>query len=461
MDRIDQIQIKNLTMIKTEELFPHPDNPRKDLGDLTELTESIRKNGIMQNLTVVKGHFEQGKITNEWKPDGYTIIIGHRRCAAAKEAGLEEVPCAVADLSAYDQLCLMMEENMQRQDLTIPEQAFGFQLMFDLGMPVQEIAERTGFSESTVRGRLDIAELGKETVNKLMNNSEFQFSISDFQLLGKIKDVKKRKELAERNYYNGHYGFVNAVTDAAKRERWGENLDMWKQLLEAAGVQKAKEGVTHWTDGYETVTEFDLDKEPVTLKLKDSDTKNLYWLVNYGTLYIKKKVKKQKAKVSQKEKEEREKRKQIETMADAAWKEIEDFAKTAFDEDRKPKSKLKKDEPIRIVWNMILDMKEKVGFWDMDALEEDNYYMKSEEERKEWRQRLEKKPVWLQMLAGVTRELFKSAPVENGSRRYHEERGKEMLICKGALSQLFGFEWTDPEFEKIADGTSDLYEVWK
>ena len=45
-----------LTYIPTSELYAHPDNPRKDLGDLTELAESIKANGILQNLTVVPGH---------------------------------------------------------------------------------------------------------------------------------------------------------------------------------------------------------------------------------------------------------------------------------------------------------------------------------------------------------------------------------------------------------------------
>lgn len=43
----------NIEMILTGLIEPHPDNPRKDLGDLKELTESIRQNGIYQNLTVV------------------------------------------------------------------------------------------------------------------------------------------------------------------------------------------------------------------------------------------------------------------------------------------------------------------------------------------------------------------------------------------------------------------------
>ncbi|MBR3243996.1 MAG: ParB/RepB/Spo0J family partition protein, partial [Parasporobacterium sp.] len=114
--------------IDINDLIPHPDNPRKDLGDLAELTESIRTNGILQNLTVVKDG------------DKYKVIIGHRRLAAAKAAGLTELPCTVADMDERQQLCTMMEENMQRQDLTIPEQAYGFQYMLDLGETVSSIA---------------------------------------------------------------------------------------------------------------------------------------------------------------------------------------------------------------------------------------------------------------------------------------------------------------------------------
>ena len=43
----------NVTMIPVAQLHPHPDNPRKDLGDITELTASIKANGVLQNLTVV------------------------------------------------------------------------------------------------------------------------------------------------------------------------------------------------------------------------------------------------------------------------------------------------------------------------------------------------------------------------------------------------------------------------
>ena len=65
---------QKISFIERKMLHPHPENPRKDLGDLEELRESIRENGIMQNLTVVP----------DWDDDGYKILIGHRRFAASE-----------------------------------------------------------------------------------------------------------------------------------------------------------------------------------------------------------------------------------------------------------------------------------------------------------------------------------------------------------------------------------------
>lgn len=72
----------NITYIPVEQLHPHPDNPRKELGDLTELADSIRANGVFQNLTVVPRALT-GEITGETWQDGYTVIIGHRNRSMA------------------------------------------------------------------------------------------------------------------------------------------------------------------------------------------------------------------------------------------------------------------------------------------------------------------------------------------------------------------------------------------
>ena len=101
---------KQIIYIAAEHIRPHPENPRKDLGDLTELSESIKKNGILQNLTV---------IPVEGEPGEYMTIIGHRRYAAGTQAGIAEFPCQIAEnLTPREQMSIMLEENMQRNDLT-------------------------------------------------------------------------------------------------------------------------------------------------------------------------------------------------------------------------------------------------------------------------------------------------------------------------------------------------------
>lgn len=147
---MNKIANSTIVMLRRSQLHPHPDNPRKDLGDLEELKESIREHGIMQNLTVVPV---------DDNLEDFRILIGHRRFAAS-EGVLSELPCVIAEgLSDREQVGIMLCENMQRSDLTFMEQAHGFQMMMDLGETVETISEKTGFSESTVKHRLEIAKL--------------------------------------------------------------------------------------------------------------------------------------------------------------------------------------------------------------------------------------------------------------------------------------------------------------
>ena len=150
-------EIKNIPVRK---LWAHPDNPRKDVGDVTELAESIKVNGVLQNLTVVP---LIGNISKTWDGESYRVIIGHRRLAAAKLAGLEELPCAVVEMTEREQLSTMLTENMQRSDLTVYEQAQGFQMMLDMGDTVKDIAENYGFSTTTVRRRVKLLELDRKS----------------------------------------------------------------------------------------------------------------------------------------------------------------------------------------------------------------------------------------------------------------------------------------------------------
>lgn len=183
-----------ITNINAKLIHQHPDNPRKDLGDLTELSESIKKKGIMQNLTVVPGHWDENRAHHE---EGYTLIIGHRRFAAGKMAGVTMYPCRIVqDMSYKDQVGTMLEENMQRIDLTVLEQAEGFQMMLDLGDTEEQIAEKTGFSRTTVRRRLEIAKLDPELVKeKTDEDGAYQLNLKDLAELSRIEDVETRNRI--------------------------------------------------------------------------------------------------------------------------------------------------------------------------------------------------------------------------------------------------------------------------
>lgn len=214
-----------LQMIQVEKLHPHPQNPRKVIGDVTELAESIKANGILQNLTVVPNN-------DNW--DDFTVIIGHRRLAAAKQAGLTELPCAVVEMSEKEQLSTMLTENMQRSDLTVYEEAKGCQLLLDLGDTVAEIAEKTGFSESKIRRRVKLCELDEEAFKESQIR---QPTLADYDRLNQIKDIETRNKLLESI---GTNNFDNLLYSAVKKQETDEEKEKIEKLCLEHGMTKVQ-----------------------------------------------------------------------------------------------------------------------------------------------------------------------------------------------------------------------------
>lgn len=204
----------SIVYINANEIEAHPDNPRKDVGDVSELAENIKRDGIRQNLTVIP--YEQG----------YRCLIGHRRLTAAKLAGLDKIPCVIekADLSRNEQIAIMLAENMQRVDLTPIEEASSMQLMLDLGDTVEGVAEKTGLSKSTVYRRINpIHDYGQEKVAQAFERGA---TFSDFEKLNTISDPQKRQEVAEAL---GTSNFNYKYTSACRAE---ENQKNKEKLLE-------------------------------------------------------------------------------------------------------------------------------------------------------------------------------------------------------------------------------------
>lgn len=223
----------NLQNIPVEKLVHHPKNPRKDIGDITELSDSIKAKGILQNLTVVPAG------------DKYYVVIGNHRMEAAKAAGLKTLPCVIAEMDEKEQMETMLLENIQRVDLTVKEQADGFQLMMDLGLTVEELSEKTGFAKSTIYHRLNVAKLDGDVLERK------QVSMKQLIELERIKSIEKRNEILTN--YGDSPNFSYQVRYAAEEEKAEEAKEKIIKLLDAAGIPKSKKYKYGWKYGFETL----------------------------------------------------------------------------------------------------------------------------------------------------------------------------------------------------------------
>ena len=136
-------------LLPIDKLDPNPQQPRTEIGDLTELTASITEKGVLEPLLV--------KPTSDGR---WMIIAGERRWRAATAAGLEEVPAIEMDVDDAEVAEIALIENMQRKDLTPWEEADGLKALSErFGYTHEEVARKVGKSRSTVTEALSIAAL--------------------------------------------------------------------------------------------------------------------------------------------------------------------------------------------------------------------------------------------------------------------------------------------------------------
>ncbi len=128
-------------MLPTDRIETNREQPRSNLGDLTELTASIRARGVLEPLLVRP------------LPGGrtYQLIAGERRFHAAVEAGLEEVPCIEMAVTDQEALELALVENLQRRDLSPFEEAEGYRTLVEkYGYTHDRVAAAVGKSRPTI-----------------------------------------------------------------------------------------------------------------------------------------------------------------------------------------------------------------------------------------------------------------------------------------------------------------------
>ena len=180
--------IQNLKIIEVE---PNRNQPRKQFDEeaLTELSESIKKYGLIQPIVVTK------------KDDYYEIIAGERRWRASKKAGLTTIPAIVREDNKKKNQEISLIENIQREDLNAFEKASGIKFLMDeYDLTQQQVAEVIGKSRSGVANTLRILNLDPRVLNLA---KEGKLTESHCRALLVYEDSDRQYDAALRYIENG------------------------------------------------------------------------------------------------------------------------------------------------------------------------------------------------------------------------------------------------------------------
>lgn len=226
-----------LLQVKTDNIVPNPDNPRKGLGDLTELSSSIAAQGVQQPLVVTPAD----------KDGRHMIIMGHRRYAAAVKAGYDTLPCIVRGADQKTQAELMLVENIQRSGLTAMEEVKGYAHLLDLGESEDQMAKATGRSRATVRRRLKVATLDTDK----LGDRQVSFDQLD-RIAGFAGHPDLQKALLKAAGTDDWNSQLKKCEQAVKDQQWFGRTrttaqDMGLDIIENQG------DIYHGPDGYEQI----------------------------------------------------------------------------------------------------------------------------------------------------------------------------------------------------------------
>jgi len=452
---------EELTMIKVDEIYMHPKNPRKDLGDITELTKSIKHNGLMQNLTVIPGHYDEDGMNYE---QGYTVIIGHRRLAASRAAGLEEVPCRIVyDMDAKQEIATMLEENMQRADLNAYEQAEGFQMVMDLGYTEKDLVTKTGFSETTIKRRLNIAKLDKELLKEKNEDEAFQLSLTDLYKLEQIKSIEKRNEvLSKAKTANDIDWLVRSTADEEKR---ADRYEAFKVIFKEAGIEEAPLDIqrNYWGK-YDRVT-FRLDEVHAKDEVLAEVTDDSMYFRKYNFVYLikPKEITEDEyidAMIDEEEDDERITANigLMEQIVESCLTRLRRLVEEIIDghiNDVKPDEELyEKILGLSIYFPLEISERRMITYFA------DNYYYSIEEEQREsFRQEIRAMPIHHRILLLLASKAGIFLDIADYNNHYDDECATKL---KGIFDifRLWGWQLTEEE-EELLDGTSELFEKVK
>jgi len=366
-------------------------------------------------------------------------------------------------LSSEDTVRYLMTADAEKADLTVIEQAQGFQMMLDLGDSVEDITRKTGFSETTVYHRLNIAKLDQDVLKDCMDGEAgFQLSITDLIALEQLKDVDDRNEVLSEACSSAD--LKGRIERRARENREKERQKKIVADLEAMGIRAANKSVEReqWTQKWETVAEYDLNdevpKEYQIKGLKDGKIagKDAFWVRYQYRCWISVIVKapEKKQTKADRERQEREaKIKEIKEILKNQAKNRSGFIESLLEGKMDP---VKDDvETIRTMWRTLLEMDVCINNWELyDVIDE--AWRQDEEVKTKAKERIKETPVTVQMLFFIVDDVETTSTVD-WQGRYLPEHAEKIRRVDEFL-ESYGMPLDDKTYLEIRDGSSALYE---
>jgi ParB family chromosome partitioning protein len=177
---------EEIVELNLSDLRPNPYQPRKVFDDeaLNELASSIREHGVFQPIIVKKSI------------KGYDIIAGERRFRASKMAGLDKIPAIIRDFTDAQMMEIALLENLQRENLTVIEEALAYKSMIEhLNLTQDDLSKRVGKSRSHVTNILGLLRLPGEVQQMV---SDGRITMGHARALSKLESNEEIIKLANK-----------------------------------------------------------------------------------------------------------------------------------------------------------------------------------------------------------------------------------------------------------------------
>ena len=195
VEGIPEQEKDSVVELKINDINPNGEQPRKRFDDeaLQELAASIKENGLIQPIIVVK------------KGTGYKIVAGERRWRACRLAGFTVIPAIIRDLTDLQTMEQALIENIQRQDLNVLEEAYAMdRLMKDHGLTQEQLSKKLGKSRPAVANTVRLIAID-ESIQAYIRNGDLSagharalLALQSVEEQRKAVDVILDKELSVR-----------------------------------------------------------------------------------------------------------------------------------------------------------------------------------------------------------------------------------------------------------------------